>query len=225
MKLWDNIFQVVTIIIGVMLIAFNVLLYNFGEKQKVETATINKQEQIEAQVTSNQFKYQQEQIERLGKDLESAQQQIKDQNDGLAQQKDALSAQKDAFLEEVEKREQMTLENRNIQTSLVDIKAEADAIKQDMKGWQKDYVSVLAELEKKMDDSALETKAFEDNLQALNIPELKENINSLKAEIEKMTPPPDDPSPNTTAAPDPGVGADTVTVHENKSNSSSLGTQ
>ncbi len=122
------------------------------------------QQKVEAQVNTNKFKYQQDKIERLSKDLEDARQQIKDQNDALAQQKD---------------------ESKNIQTSLVDIKAEADAIKQEVKEWQKDYVSVLAQLEKKMDDSQLEIKALEKNLTALNIPELKENIQSLKAEIEK----------------------------------------
>ena len=75
-----------------------------------------------------------------------------------------------------DKRQQVENESKSVQTSLVDIKAEADAIKQDMKGWQKDYVSVLAQLEKKMDDSQDEMKSIEDNLDALNIPELKENI-------------------------------------------------
>ena len=76
-----------------------------------------------------------------------------------------------------------------IQSSLVDIKAETDAIKQDVKGWQKDYVSVLAQLEKKIDYSQGEIKSVEDNLISLNIPELKENIKSLKADVEKITPP------------------------------------
>ena len=84
----------------------------------------------------------------------------------------------------------------------MDIKAEADAIKQEMKGWQKDYVSVLAELEKKMDNSQDEMKNFESNLAALNIPELKENINSLKADIEKMTHPPDNNLPDTLPPPE-----------------------
>ncbi len=55
---------------------------------------------------------------------------------------------------------------KNQNDALVDIQAQADAIKQEVKGWQKDYVSILAQLEKKMDDS-------------------RENIKSLKVEIEK----------------------------------------
>ena len=134
MKLWVNFFKVIIFIIGVIVLSFNVLLYNSFERQKNEINTISDQQKAEAQADSNKFKYQQDQIERLSKDLED--------------------------------------ENKSIQTSLIDIKAETDAIKQNMKGWQKDYVSVLAELEKKMDDS-------------------QGNINSMKAEIEKMTPVPE----------------------------------
>ena len=165
--------------------AINAELYNSFEQQKSVIDKMSDEQKIDSQVSSNKFKYQQEQIEHLSKDLESAQQQIKDQNDAL------YLTKKDAFLQEVEKRHQIENESKSIQTSLVDIKAESDAIKQDMKGWQKDYVTVLAELEKKMDDSQDEIKSLEDNLTALNIPELKENINSLKADIEKMTHPPD----------------------------------
>ena len=139
------------------------------------------QQKMEAQVNSNKFKYQQDQIERLNKDLEASNGRIKDQQD-------AITAQKDA--------------GRDIQTSLIDIKAEADAIKQDMKSWQKDYVSVLAELEKKIDGSKEETKILESNLDALNIPGLKENINSLKADIEKMNYPPDNNMPHALPAPE-----------------------
>jgi len=107
----------------------------------------------------------------------------------MAQEK--IKDQREALLQEIEKRQQVDLESKSVQTSLVDIKAEADAIKDNMKNWQKDYVSVLAQLEKKMDNSQYELKALETNLTALNIPELKENINSLKADIEKITQPTD----------------------------------
>jgi septation ring formation regulator EzrA len=129
----------------------------------METDTISKQQQIESQINSNKFKYQRDQIERLSKDLEDARQQIKGQ-------KGALSDQKDALLQEAEKRQQVENTGKSIQISLVDIKAEADAIKQDIKGWQKDYVSVLAEFAQKMDD-------------------VQKNINSLKADIEKKMEP------------------------------------
>jgi FtsZ-binding cell division protein ZapB len=58
----------------------------------------------------------------------------------------------------------------------VDIEAETDAIKQDVKGWQKDYASVLAQIEKKMDDSQDELRSVQDS------------IDSLKIDIEKITP-------------------------------------
>ena len=182
MKLWDNILKGVILVIGFTVIAFNVLLYSVYEQQKAKLSAMRDKLDVEAEFNSNKFKYQSDQIERLSKGIESAQQQIKSQNDDLA-------AQKDALLQEAEKRQQMESESKGIQNALVDIKAEADAIKQDMKGWQKDYVSVLAQLDKKMDDSQVETKSIETNLVALNIPELKENIDSLKADIEKITPP------------------------------------
>ena len=153
MKSWGNFFKVIIFIIGIMVLSFNVLLYNAFERQKNEINTISDQQKAEAQVNSNKFKYQQDQIESLSKDLED--------------------------------------ENKSIQTSLVDIKAEADAIKQNMKGWQKDYVSVLAELEKKNDDAQNAIKSLEKNLAVLNIPKLKEDINSLKADIGKMAPVPE----------------------------------
>ena len=174
MKLWANIFKVILLVIGIVVIAFNAQLYNFCKQQKAQLNSIKDRQDVEAEFNTNKFKYQADQIERLSKDLEDARQQIKDQREG----------------------------SRDIQTSLIDIKAEADAIKQDMKGWQKDYVSVLAELEKKTDDSRAETKVFENNLMALNIPELKDNINSLKALIEKMNHPQDSSLPAAALKPD-----------------------
>jgi chromosome segregation ATPase len=192
MKALNIFFKVLIFIIGVTAIAFDVLLYNSYEKQKVETGGINKQQQA----YDNRFKYQQEQIERINKDLRDALQQIKDQNDSLADQKDALAAQKDALFQEIEKRQQIANEIKSVQTSLMDAKTEADAIKQDVKGWQKDYVSVLADLGKKTDDSQAEIKSLEDKLAALNIPELKDRIASLKADVEKITHPFDNSLPN-----------------------------
>jgi len=152
MKLWLNIFRVLILIIGIIALAFDALLYNFCEKQKSELSAWSDRQKLESQVNGNKFKFQQDQIDRLSKDLEDAQQQINDQNGSLADQKDALAAQKEAFLGEVEKRQEIENENKTIQSSLVDIKAESDAIKHDMKVWQKDYAAVLAQLAKKMDD-------------------------------------------------------------------------
>ena len=189
MKFLGVFFKGLILIIGVLAIAFDVLLYNSCEKQKMETEIIKKQQQVETQANDNKSKYQQEQIERITKNLENLEQQIKDQNDSLI-------AQKDALLGEVEKRQQVESENKSVQISLVDIKAEADALKQDMKGWQKDYVTVLAELEKKMDDSQAEITSVKNNLDALNIPELEKSINLLKTDIEKMMRPSDNSLPN-----------------------------
>jgi len=167
MKSWDIFFRAVILIILAIGIAFNVLLYNFCEKQSAQLSSIKDKQDVEAEFNSNKFKFQQDQIDRATKDLENARQQIKSQNDALVDQRD---------------------QSRSVQTSLIDIKAESDAIKQDMKGWQKDYVSILAQLERKIDDSQDEIKGFENNLNSLNIPELKASINSLKADIEKISP-------------------------------------
>ena len=138
-----NIFKIIISIIGIVVIAFNVLLYNFCERQKAELNSMKDKQDVEVEFNSNKFKYQQDQIERTNRDLEEARQQIKEQKDALANQAE---------------------ESKSIETSLVDIKAEADAIKQDMKGWQKDYVSILAELNKKMDDSKSDIKGVKDDL-------------------------------------------------------------
>jgi chromosome segregation ATPase len=190
MKTWNIFFKVLIFIIGVAAIAFDGLLYNSYEKQKTENLGFNK----EQQVYDKRFKYEQEQIEGISRDLQAALQQIKDQSDSLADQKEALATQKDALFQEIEKRQQIADENKNIQSSLVDARAEADAIKQDVKGWQKDYVTVLADLGKKADDSQAEIKSLQDKLAALNIPELKNSIDSLKADVEKISAPPKAPS-------------------------------
>jgi len=165
MKLWNGVTSVVILILGLSLIAFNVLLYTFLENQKIEMDTLNQQQQIVAQVNSNQFKYQQQQIERLSKSLDRLQQQTKDQKEALIEQKD---------------------DNHGLRTSLADVRAEADAVKQQVKGWQKDYSSVLAQLEKKSAETQKEVEQFDNGLAALNIPALKDNIDSLKQDIDKM---------------------------------------
>jgi chromosome segregation ATPase len=169
MNSWVIIFRVLLLIIGILFLSFDVLLYNSCQKQKIELDSIKDKQDVEAEFNSNKFKYQADQIERISNDLEGAQQQIKDQ-------KDALADQREAFLQEVQKRQQIANENKGVETSLIDIKAETDAIKQDLKGWQKDYVSVLAQLEKKMDDSQDEIK------------NVQESLNSLKADIDNIAP-------------------------------------
>lgn len=186
MKPWDKIFKVLVLILGIAVVSFDVLLYNFCETQKMAITAIGEQQKQEVKDNGSRFKYQQDQVERLSKDLEDAQKQLTSHEDLINTQKDALADQKEALLQEVQKRQQVENDGKTIQSSLIDIKAQADAIKQDMKTWQKDYVAVLAQLEKKMDASQAETKSVEDNLVALNIPELKSNISSLKADIEKM---------------------------------------
>ena|GEM_PF-3308768 len=146
--LWLNIFSGIILVIGIIVIAFNAELYIFCKKQKVELNSLRDRLDVESEFNGNKFKYQQQQIEGIRSDLDDAQQQIKNQDD----------------------------ESKGIQTSLVDIEAEADAIKQDMKEWQKDYASVLAQIEKKMDDSQDEMKS------------IQESIDSLKSDIEKITP-------------------------------------
>jgi chromosome segregation ATPase len=174
MKSWGNLFRLIILMIGFIVLFFVAQLYNIYKQQKNEITVMSDQQKVEALVNSHRFKYQQDQIEDLKKNLEDAGQQIKEQKD----------------------------ESQGLQTSLVDIKAEADAIKQEMKKWQKDYVAVLAELEKKMDDAQLKIKNLEVNLADLHIPELREDINSLKADVEKITHPPDNSLAGTPPAPE-----------------------
>jgi len=188
-KQGDKIFRIAILLIGIVVIGFDIELYNAFEQQKATLSSVKDKQDVESEFNSNKFKYQSDQIERMNKDLEDARQQIKDQKEALSDQKDELAAQKDALLQEVEKRQQVANESKNVQTSLVDIKAEVDAIKQDVKGWQKDYVSVLAELEKKMNDSNNEIKNVQDTLDSFNIPELKKNISSMRSDIENIAHP------------------------------------
>ena len=217
MKLWDIVFRVIILIMGVIVIAFNGELYIYCKQERVELNSVKDKQDVEAEFNSNKFRYQEDQIERLSKSLEDARRQIDDQKDALADQKDtlaaqkeALASQKDSLLQEVEKRQELDNENKGLQTSLTDIRAEGDALKQESKEWQRDYVAVLARLGKKMDNSEEEMKSLENNLMALNIPELKAQIKSLKADLEKISHPPDNNLPG--ALPDP----DKKIEYENK---------
>jgi len=183
MKLWDYIFKAAVLIIGVIVITFNVQLYIACKHQRDQLDSIKDKQDVEAEFNSNKFKYQQDQTESLKKELENARQQIQGQKEALADQRDSL-------LQETQKRQQVENESKSVQTSLVDIKAEADAIKEDMKGWQKDYVVVLAQLEKGVNGIQDQIKGLHDNLNSLNIPALDQKINTLQAEVEKISPPP-----------------------------------
>lgn len=172
MRLWNGIVTAVVLLLGLSLIAVNVMLYVSWERQKVEVDSLVQQQQIEAQVTSNQFRYQQQQIERLSKDLEKTQEELEDQKADLQGQKEFQTAQKH--------------DTASIKSSLAGVQAEADAVKQQVKAWQKDYSSVLAEIEKKADDAQTELRGLRGDLAGLNIPGLKDNIASLKLELDKV---------------------------------------
>jgi chromosome segregation ATPase len=163
MQLWGNIFKAIIVLIGVSLIAFNAELYLYARQQKAELDSIKDKEDVEAEFNTNKFKNQQDQMDRINKALEDARQQIEDQKDALAQVKNAL-------LQEAEKRHQMEMGNKDAQISLVDLKAQADAMKQDMKGWQKDYASILAQYAKRIEDSRDEIKAIESKLNSSSVP-------------------------------------------------------
>ena len=55
MKSWVNFFKVIIFIIGVIVLSFNVLLYNSFERQKNEINAISEQQKAEAQVNSNKY--------------------------------------------------------------------------------------------------------------------------------------------------------------------------
>lgn len=148
MKPWAIIFRVVLLIISVIVIAFNAELYISCKEQRKEIDAMKDKQDVELEFNSNKFKYQQDQIDLLNRYLEDAREQIKDQNDALAEQKDG---------------------DKSIQTSLVDIKAEADAIKQDTIGWQKDYAGALAELKKGVDNIQDQIRGLHDNLNSLSV--------------------------------------------------------
>ena len=189
MKPLDKIFRIIILLMGLVVIGFNMVLYNFCEQQKNAMVEMSGQQKADADERIKKFKYQQDQITQLSKDLQDAKDQIKSQADNLSEQKDQLSQQKSAFVQEIQKRQQLENANKNVQKILTDIEAEADAIKQDMTGWQKDYVAVLADLEKKIDLSRQDIKHVQDNLTVLDIPGLKDSISSLRAQVELLNHP------------------------------------
>ena len=146
--LWANIFRGIILIIGLAVIAFNAELYILCKQQKAEMASVRDKLDVESEFNSNKFKYQQQQIEAIRSDLDDAQQQIANQRN----------------------------ESKGVQSSLVDIKAEADALKEHTKQWQRDYAAVLAQIEKRIDDSQEDLKSAQ------------ESIDSLRSDIKKIPP-------------------------------------
>ena len=63
---------------------------------------------------------------------------------------------------------------------MIDIKAEADAIKQDMQGWQRDYVGVLAELSKGVENIQVQIKGLRESVNSLSSPPVEIEKNETK---------------------------------------------
>ena len=195
MKLPDNISKTIFILIGLIVIALNVQLYIYCKEQRTELNAMKDKQDVESEFNTNKFKYQEELIDHVSKVLVDARRQIKDQKSDLADQKSSL-------LQEVEKRSQLEDDSKGIQTSLVDIKAEADAMKEDMKGWQKDYVAVLAQLEKGVNNIQVQIKSLHDNIDADDIPDISQKLNSLQAEVDKIANPPANDLTNADSTPE-----------------------
>jgi len=175
----DTIFKVVIFLALTVVMVFNALLYNFCEKQKAEIDSVSSKLDVEAEFNSGKFKYEQDQLRHLTQDLQQTQDQLKEKDEQISQQKDALT-------EEIQQREQVELKSKDLESLLNQLKMENAGMRRDMKGWQRDYVSALKELETKQDSLTTETKNLEQGLIELDLPGLKSNVSALKIQVEKI---------------------------------------
>jgi len=179
MKLTDNLFRVIIFLAVASIVVFDALLYNFCEKQRVEIDSVREKVDVEAEFNSGKFKYEQDQIRYLTQDLQAAQEELKTTESALAQQNDEL-------LQESQKRQQLEDVDNNLQSSLEAVKKQEHVTEMEMKGWQKDYVSVLAVQGKKIDGSQDRLNTLQQDLAALDISGLKSELDTLKAQVQQL---------------------------------------
>ncbi len=179
MQSWRNLLMVLLVMMGVGSLSFDGLLYNVCQQQKAQIQAMKDKQNVEYEFNTSKFKYQDDQIRSLKEDLENIQAQIKEQEDSLSNQKDVL-------MQEAQKRQALEDQDKRIIMALSGIKTSADATQEDMKSWQKDYVAVLAQLGTKMDNTQAQIKELDDNIAALDIPQLKADVNALQVGITKL---------------------------------------
>ncbi|MBF0511498.1 MAG: hypothetical protein HQL13_04125 [Candidatus Omnitrophica bacterium] len=186
-KFWEIFFKVIILMIGVIAIAFDGLLYNFCERQKMDLNSIKEKQDSDVEFNNHRTKYQQEQMERMAKQLEALRSQMKAQEEKFSRQKEMADNQREALIQAVERSQQVDSTNKALQRSITDLKAEADALKAGMKSWQKDYVDVLAQLQKGVNNIQDDTSNLRQNINAINVAQINQEINSLQERVNKLT--------------------------------------
>ncbi|MBF0478447.1 MAG: hypothetical protein HQL26_03090 [Candidatus Omnitrophica bacterium] len=115
---------------------------------------------------------QQQKIVLLEKDVRFLKQQFDEQKNILAGEKN--------------KRQQLEKENKIFKSAVFDINTRMDVINQDMKGWLKDYIAVLAGIDKRTAVSEKQLKDLWEKLNSENIADLNYKILTLQAAVDKI---------------------------------------
>ncbi len=121
-------------------------------------------------------------LEFLQKDVEGFHGQF---NDALAAQDKRLISIESETREVRDLLPQMKESIEKIKAVIAQSQAQAFAIKEDAKQWQKDYVSVLLELDGRLNAADTRFKAFQERLPEGALEKLRQEMESLKDSIKK----------------------------------------
>ena len=87
--LWTNIFRAVILTAALLAIAFGCGFHMAFKQQRNEIETMSDQQKAVAEINNNKFKSQADQIDILSRNLDDAQQRIKDQGDAFEQKNES----------------------------------------------------------------------------------------------------------------------------------------
>ena len=122
-------------------------------------------------------------LEFLQKDVEGSHGQF---NDALAAQDKRLISIESETREVRDLLPQMKETIDKIKAVIAQSQAQAFAIKEDVKQWQKDYVAVLLELDARLSAADARLKAFQERLPEGSLEKLRQEMDSLKDSIKKI---------------------------------------
>jgi len=168
------------------LLAININFYNLCKQQNENIEIISNQQKAEAEFIQNQFSVQSQTIANFQKDLLDLKREADFQKKQLELQGKELTGQVGALTLEREKRIYLESENKNIKEL---VGQRLGIISQSMKDWQKDFVGVINDVQKKESVSQEKIKDLSDSLDSINISEVNYKIISLQAAIDKITHP------------------------------------
>ena len=170
---------------GIFLLVINVNLYNLCNQQNKNIEIISDQQKAEAEFIKNQFSIQRQNIADFQKDLLDQKKELDLQKNQLDLQGKRLANQGNLLILEKARRIYLEGENKNIK-ELVGQKL--GIISQSMKDWQRDFVGVINDVQKKTAASQEQIKDLSDRVDSINISDINYKLISLQAAIDKMGP-------------------------------------